>query len=126
MLDSELTLMRAEIEALLPDTANILEVTRVSDGQGGYNDSWGTATGGTAVACRLDAAASAGISNFQGNEVMRGGAVQPYGRWVATLPYNTTITTDNRLEINTRTFNVIALDTNKSWQLNVRVILEQL
>ena len=126
MLDSELTLMRAEIEALLPDTANILEVSRVSDGQGSYTDSWGTATGGTAVACRLDAAASAGISNFQGNEVMRGGAIQPYGRWVVTFPYDTTITTENRVEINTRTFNVIADDDKKSWQLDVRVIVEQL
>lgn len=123
MLSSELEQMRSDINELLPDTGNILSVTRTSDGQGGWSDSWGTVT--ASVPCRIDAAASSGISNFQGNEIPRGGAVQAFGRWVATLPYNISIAVENRLECNGRTFNIIAVDTNKSWALNIRAILEQ-
>lgn len=122
MLSSELDQMRNDISDLLPDTATILSVSRVSDGQGGFTDSWGTVT---TYSCRVDAAASSGISNFQGNEVVRGGAVQAYGRWVATLPYNATVSAENRLECNGRTFNIIAEDNDKSWPLNIRVIMEQ-
>lgn len=124
MLSSELEQMRNDIEDLLPDTGSILAVSRVSDGQGGWSDNWGTVT--ASVPCRIDAAASSGISNFQGNEVPRGGAVQAFGRWVVTLPYNTSIAVENKLECNGRTFNVIAVDTDKSWTLNVRAILEQI
>ena len=124
MLDNaELQQMRDDLADLLPDTGNILSVTRVPDGQGGYTDTWGTAT--ASIACRIDASASRGVSNFQGSEVLTGGAIHPFGRWTCTLPYNAQITTENRFECNGRTFNVVALDTNKSWQANVRVILEQ-
>jgi len=116
--DAELSGMRSIINELLPDTCNILQVTRTKDGAGGWTESWGTASGGTAVACRLDSIG--GIVNVVG------GAVQSFHGWIMTLPYDTTITTANRIEHGSDTYQVITIDTDKSWKASVRVGVEVL
>ena len=116
---TELTRIRTDMQArLMPDTCNILEVTQTADGQGGFTDSWGTATGGTAVACRLD--------GVRGNEQYEGAAIRPYHTYVLTLPHDTTISGTNRVEVGSNTFNVTSIDTDKSWSACVRVYLERL
>ena len=120
---AEVARWREDLEtASLPDTAYILSVSRSSDSQGGWIDTWGTVT---SAACRLDAYASKGISSFNGNEMLAGGAVQAFGRWVLTLPHGTDVAVSNRVEVGTRTLNVIAVDSGKSWSAEVRCIVEQ-
>jgi len=113
---AELTQMRADIGDLLPDTCNILSVTQASDSQGGYTETWGTAT--ASVSCRLD--------KRSGREAVSAGAVRTFGTWVLTLPHNTTITAAYRVEHGSVTYSVVHVDSDKSWIASVRAELEQI
>ena len=117
LTDAELDGIRAAIEELLPDTCNILSVTHASDGQGGMNDTWGTAT--ASAACRLDQAKP-------GGETVFGAMIQPFHGYVLTLAHDTTITTSNRVACNGQTFNVVSVDLAKSWDGSRRAYLERL
>jgi len=112
---AELSTMRSTINELLPDTCNILTPTNVNDGQGGITTTWGTAS--ASVACRLD--------KRSGQEQITGGAIRPYTEWMLTLPYDTTITSTQRVVVGSSTFNVISVDGDKSWEASIRVILEK-
>ena len=118
--DAALTQARTVLETALPDTCNILEVTIGSDGQGGQTETWGTATGGTAVACRLDA-----VPGLTGRESGAGAAVQPFQSYYLTVPYDTTITGSNRVEHGSYTYAIISVDLDKSWPIDVRCHLER-
>lgn len=111
---ADLTEMRTLILDLLPDTCDILSVTKVSDGQGGMTSTWTTTTAG--VACRLDMQ--------QGREQISGGALQPFTSFMLSLPYDTTITTTNRVAINDVTYAVTSVNNNQSWIAVRRVMLE--
>lgn len=112
---AELSAMRDDIETLLPDTCNLLTVTRTVDGKGGWTDAWGTATAG--VACRLDATG--------GREAAAGDALRPYTSWVLTLPHDTTITAQYRVEHGGNTYSVTAVNDDNSWIASKRVSLER-
>ncbi len=101
---AELTQLREDLEGCLPDTCNILSLTRASDSQGGWTETWGTAS--TAVACRLDF--------IGGAEAITGGALIPYTRAIVTMPQATTITAQNRIEHNSVTYTVQAVNLG-SW-----------
>ena len=113
---AELTQMRSDIEGLLPDTCNILSTTRTSDNQGGWTTTAGTASAG--VACRLD--------NISGQETLSSGAVHAYTKWMLTLPHDTTISADSKVEIGADTYAVKSFDSGKSWALNIRVEVEKI
>ena len=113
----ELNQMRDDIEELLPDTCSILSMSYVSDGQGGLVETWGTATGGTAVSCRIDF--------NSGSEILASEAVQPFSRAMLSVPYDTTITTANRVLWGSYTFNVVAVNLNQSWNVVRRAVLEE-
>jgi head-tail adaptor len=111
---AELTAMRDAIKAAtFPDTAYILSGTLTSDGMGGNTTSWGTT--GTAI-CRLDM--------VQGNELLAGGAIQPFTRYVLSLPYDATIASTNRVQIGTSTYSVKSINAGQSWSAVTRVELE--
>ena len=107
---AELVSMRATIDAALPDLANILNVTYTPDGQGGYTDSWGTAL--VSVPCRL--------AYERGLETIAGGGLQPFAGLVLTMPYNTALTTANRVEQGGVLYDVKSVDAGKSNNLCVR------
>lgn len=114
MDNAELSAMREALETLLPDTCNILSVTEASDGAGGVTQTWGTAS--ASVACRVD---------YQsGMESIHGGAVQPYSRHILTVPYDTTVTEQNKVEHGGNTYHVTSVDQDKSWPVVLRVVLE--
>ena len=116
LTSSELAYMREAIEDLLPDTCNLLTVTESADGQGGFSQTWGTAS--SSVACRLDV--------VSGREQVAGGALQPYIKTMLSLPYNTTITDAYRVEHGGITYAVIAPPNNdQSWKAVARVELER-
>ncbi len=107
----EIERWRADIEsAALPDTCVVLSATRVPDGQGGFTQTWGTVLAG--LACRLD--------EKTGMESVAGGALRPYTYWSLTLPYGTTLTASNRVQIGTVVYSVTEVDTGKSWSACVR------
>ena len=116
LTDAELTQMRADVaDVALPDTCDVLSLTQVSDGQGGFADTWGAAT--ASVACRLD---------YRGGiESVAGGAVRPFTGWYLTIPYDTSLTTANRIYHGTISYNVIEVDANKSWSLFLYARLER-
>jgi len=111
----ELAQMRADIEDLMPDTCDILSVAYTSDGEGGMAETWGTATAG--VHCRID--------YRSGRETMTGGAIQPYNKAVLSLPYNTPISTTNRVKSGDYTWAVKSLNDGQSWQAVKRAELER-
>ena len=113
---TELAQMRSDIEELLPDTGNILEKTQVSDGQGGFTDSWGTATAD--VACRVDAQ--------KGDESLSADRQKPFNEYMLTLPHGTTIMTANRFEHGSNTYNVTGVNEDQSWIGCKRVVLEKI
>lgn len=112
---AELSAIRDAIEdELLPDTCTILSVTEVNNGMGGITETWGTAS--TNVACRLDMK--------QGREQVIGDGLKPYTMYMLSLPYDTVISSNNRILHNGITFAVIAPNNSQSWIGVKRVDLE--
>lgn len=111
----ELMQMQADINDLLPDTCDILTVAYTSDSEGGFTETWGTATAG--VKCRID--------YRSGTERMTGGAIQPYNKAVISLPYNTTISATNRIKSGAYTWSILSLNDGQSWQAVKRAELER-
>lgn len=99
----ELAQIRTDLETLLPDAGTIYSLTRTSDGQGGWTESWATA--GT-CACRLDF--------IGGAENVTAGALVPYTRAIVTMPQATSITAQNRFIHSSGTYTVQAVNTG-SW-----------
>ena len=113
---AELAQIQADIEAAtLPDTCNILSLTRTSNSKGGWTEAWGTALG--TIACRIDPTS--------GREQTAGAALQPFYSYVCTLPHATAITEKSRVEISDVVYTVVAVDANKSWSGSVRAYLER-
>jgi head-tail adaptor len=108
--------------ATLPDVCNILSVTRTSDGQGGFTDTWGTATAN--VKCRLDLFTSRGVG-LVGIEMLKSASLKPFSTWILSVPNGTTLTAAHRVEVGSDTFNVIEVDAGRSWGANVRATLER-
>jgi SPP1 family predicted phage head-tail adaptor len=113
--DAELTAIRADVERMLPDTCAILAGTQSPDGYGGITTTWGTVT---TCACRIDP--------LTGREALAGGAVQPYHAYIVTLPYGTTVTEGNRVEIGGTRYTIKSVDAGKSWAASVRLVVEKL
>ena len=111
----ELSQMRDDIEYLMPDTCDILSLTRTSDGMGSWVETWGTAS--ASVACRIDFTS--------GKEALASDAEQIYTRAMLSVPYDTTITQANRVEWGDLIFNVVSVNLGQSWNVVRRAVLEQ-
>jgi hypothetical protein len=109
---SQIAAMRATLERSLPGTAVITSRAWQSDGGGGGTA--GYAPSGTA-ACRVSPAGQQPIET----EI----AAQVAGRalYMVTLPANTVITSDNRIEADGREFEVIK-PLSRDWEISLRVI----
>jgi hypothetical protein len=103
-ITKEVEEIRDDLQTLLPDECNILSLTRSSDGQGGWSEAWGTAT--LLVSCRLDF--------IGGGESITNSALQPYTRAIVTLPQDTTISAQNRIEHNGNVYSVQSVNLG-SW-----------
>ena len=102
----ELAQIRVDLETTLPDTCNILTLSRTSDSQGGWSETWGTAT--LAVECRFDFIARSSSERVTAN------ALLPYSEAIVTFPQDTTITEQNRIEHNSVTYSVQSVNLG-SW-----------
>lgn len=112
---AELTAMRADVAKMLPDTGYILSATRISDGQGGFTTTWGTAS---TTAYRLDP--------IRGELIVDAAAPTGHHGYQLTVPYDTTIGTTNRFEdAGGNVYSVQAVDYGKSWPVSKRARLER-
>lgn len=112
----ELERMQSDIEdALLPDMCAIQAVTRVSDGQGGWTETWATVD---SAPCRLDKAG--------GVKGMNADAVKSFSSWVISLPINTTLTVYHRILVNDVSYSVTSISEDGSWLAVKRATLEQI
>lgn len=109
--------MRADVEARLPDTAVIYTVSRTSDGAGGWSDS--LVASGTAI-CRVD---PIGSSAVEARVVSNRDALTITYR--LTLPYDTAIAVDNQVVIDGRTYQVVQMTVDHSWNVSKRVIISE-
>lgn len=108
----ELAAMRSEQSDTLPGTAVISRNTPTSDGMGGWTDAW--AAVGT-VDGRLAAASESGAERLVAERITEEDA------WVITLPYNADVTARDRVQIDSRTFEVVA-PLPHSWTTALRVV----
>lgn len=106
---ADLDAMRADIADLLPDSCIISTLGQTADGQGGFTEAWTPA--GT-VACRID--------NMSGGKSNVGASQQPFSGWVLSVPYDTDLTEANQVQVNGETYNVLAVDYDKSWPVVLR------
>ena len=117
LTDADLSMMQATIGDLFPDTCNVLSESLTPDGQGGVTSTWGTAAAN--VACRLDS-----ITNRSSDVMAAAGAIRQVHQYVLSVPYDTVISTGNRVEISTTTYAVVAVNVNVSWKAVARATLE--
>src|SRR5688572_1046755 len=101
---AQLTLMRAQVEQLLPDTAIIQAPTNTPDSMGGISVSYTAVAGGT-VSCRLDPTTKATqLQVYQARETLT-------KMYQLTMPYDAPLATDYRVVINSQNYHVVQLDT---------------
>lgn len=110
----ELARIRDDIGDTLPDTCNILTATYSADSFGGFAQSWGTVY--TNIPCRLDV--------IKPREQVIDGRNTHYTQFTVSLPYDTTIAANNRLEISTNTYSVVGISPAKSWNMVKRAVVE--
>lgn len=115
----ELLHMRDSTELLMPDTCNILSVTNTPDGQGGVTQTWGTVS--SSIACRLDI-----LSRQNTNIQIDGAALREYQETILSVPFDTTVENNNRVEHGGLTYNVTSTNTDQSWIAVKRVYLERI
>ena len=114
---SMLSAMRSAIAELLPDTCSIISVTLTPDGMGGQIETYGTATAN----CRLDVVTDKAYSQTQ-----VGAGLKNFISTILSVPYDTTITEDNRVIHGGITYAVVApVNSDQSWIAVKRVQLER-
>jgi len=94
-MSSDLDKIRAEQEKLMTETVYIQRLTRVSDGAGGWTETWQTV-----------ATTKGRIATQSGGETKRGGAVTVNMSLVVTLPHDTDLRQDDRLQIGGKQYEI--------------------
>lgn len=97
---SDLTKMREEQEKQMPETVYIQRLTRTSDGAGGWSEAWNTIA---TTKGRI------GLTNWQPSEAEIAGRVQNQQKYVITLPADTELTEQDRLQIDGGQFEIIGI-----------------
>lgn len=110
---NDLAKIRAEQVKLMPDNVYIQRLIRTSDGAGGWSEAWQT------VATTKGRMAP---SQRKYGEVVQGGALTAYSEYIVTLPYDTELQQDDRLQINGTQYEVKGiLDRSEKTALRVLV-----
>lgn len=109
--NGQIASMRTTLERTLPDTAVVSRPTNVSDGAGGWTQTWATVA---TVACR--------VAVPSGGEVVIAGKLDAVGTWTITLPALTDVAAADRIAVGARTFEVSLVLRPRSWELSRRVL----
>ena len=105
----ELAAMRTTSVGALPDTCTISRATPTADALGGQTVVWANVAVG--IACRF---APDGITDGERDVA---GAVRSTAGWRFTLAHNIDARLTDRIVVGARTFEVVAIDAARSWQL---------
>jgi len=114
----EIAQLRADQGDYFPDTCTIQTVTRTSDSQGGWTESW--ANTHTSVSCRL-----APVQFGQG-EQMEGEQIASVTEWVLSIAHNQTIDETMRVVHDSETYEVTRLEDTHSNRTAKRAYLRRL
>lgn len=106
LTNAELAQIRADIATLFPEMCTILSLTKTSDGEGGWTDSWGTATAN--VPCRIDFGSPS-------KEQMANNELKPFMQGIVSMAYDVVVTEQNRILLNGTTYNVTGVNAGQSW-----------
>ena len=112
LTDDDLDAMRETLEESLPETAAILRLTTTATETGGASESWATAA---TVAARL------APGSYAGSESDIASRLTSTRSWTITLPQGTDIRQADRIEIGSRTFEVVTVLSARSYQVSARV-----
>lgn len=110
---TDLQSMRAALQESLPETVTIQRLTRASDGMGGFNETWAQVA---SVPGRLSPAGT------QPTEGVVASVLQSQQAWIVTLPAGTAVTAADRLQIGSRTFEVIGVQAPRSYEIATRIV----
>jgi hypothetical protein len=110
----ELADMRGALANLMPSEARVYTYAATVDAAGNAVDSY---TAGITYNCRLDWR--------NGRETVTADALAGYTGWVVTLPYDAALTVKDRLLIGGKYYSVTSFDTDKSWGIVARALVEQ-
>lgn len=113
----QLAKMRQQVEDRLPDTCVIQASTNAVDTGGAFEKTWAAVTGGT-VACRVDRLGQAQILNQV--DALR---EQIEVRYQLTVPYDAPLAANYRVVHNTKTYDVLQLDIDHSWNVSKKAIV---
>lgn len=117
--DAQLTMMRNQVEQLLPDTC-IIEANSPT-ASGGYwgDDSWSAVSGGT-VACRVDPINSAS------DEISYNLARETISElYQLTVPYDAPLQAHYRVVISSVAYEMVQIDTGHSWNVSRRAVIRR-
>lgn len=98
---AELTAMRTLAQRTLADVATVQRKTTVSDGMGGYTDTWTTVLTTT---CRV-----AANNNLQADRSITAAQLREGVAWKVTLPFGSDVRLDDRIVVGARTFEVLGI-----------------
>lgn len=102
--DAELASMRECLQSHLPSRVAIQSNTSVSDGQGGQT------TGTWATDENVDGFVEQASAR---GELTEGGKVVSVTLWTIELPYGTSVTSRNRLVVDSLTYEVLSVESNE-------------
>jgi SPP1 family predicted phage head-tail adaptor len=114
MMSHDLDKIRAEQKKFMPETVYVQRLTRISDGAGGWAETWQT------IATTKGRIAAEG-----GNETKRGGAIVADSSIVVTLPYNADLRQDDRLQIGGKQYEIVSI-LERSEKTALRVVVKRL
>lgn len=117
----EIAEARADLEEqILPDTGTILALSGASDGEGGETEEWSPIA---TTPCRLDPYGGPTSSRGAGGEGQghAGERIDSRTSHIVTMPANTAVSVENRIEINETTYEVNVLRRFGDWELTRRV-----
>lgn len=122
LTDDEMDKIRADVEAnSMPGTCNLLSRTNTRDSEGGFKETWGTATAD--VPCLVENLSNARM--FQ-HEALVGFSLRAVSDWILTIPFDVEITEDMRVEHNNNVYNVTSVDDDPDWRINRRANLDRI
>ena len=113
----ELSQLRADADAYMPDTCIIYDLTMTIDAIGGQSESWAAAA---TVDCRL-APQTAGLG-----EVINAAQIVSVTNWVLTIAYDQAIDATQRVAVNSDTYQVERVEDQHSNRTARRVYLRRL
>ena len=114
---ADLARMRAQAEELLDTTCTIQSATRTTDSQGGFTNSWATASSG--VACRLNR-----YDRREDHKIL-GERSTIVADWVVTMAHDQAVTVDQRIVVGGLTLEPVWVNTGKSVEAATRVVCRE-